>query len=240
VSNRISTMKPYLLLKAPAELTIFYAGESVAYNSSLSGEVSCINMDTLVTTSIHAQIRLLRKARIKTTDQSVSDSTLKIPLKRFRSPSQMRWDEFEDAEKILEHSVTIALQKSGKTSSDFQLQVPSYLPPTATISSAEISYALVVTSTLPWGQSLRTGQILRISRRSIEPIPLQPTPIAYSHSPLAVQVSFEKPNPREHNVSATLCLKGLELSHFGTRVGVNINRTTRNQVANRGEGDFDS
>jgi hypothetical protein len=203
-------MKPYLVLKAPDELTIFYHGENDPQVSNLSGQVSCINTQSSTTTSIDARIHLLRIGRLKGTHHTDGDQTSKRVLKCFRHSLGSDWKDFESAENILSCPIRLVHDaKSKKASYEFQLKIPAHLPPTTVFPSIEISYALVVSATLQCGQMLRTGQLLRISRRPIEPIPLQTTPMAYSYSPLALRVSFEAPKSRACGVATTLHLRGL-------------------------------
>jgi hypothetical protein len=201
-------MKPCLVLKAPDELTIFHDGRS-GHVSNLSGQVSGTHMQSLVT-SIDAHVHLLRIGRFKNETYTGSDQNCERRLKFFRPTSQVNWADFECAEKVLSCPIHLALDpKSRKASCGFQLKVPAHLPPTTAFPSIEISYAVIVSATSPCGQILRSGQLLRISRRSVEPIALQSTPIAHSQSPLALQVSFEAPKPRVRSVAATLHLRGL-------------------------------
>jgi hypothetical protein len=201
-------MKPYLVLKAPEELTIFYNGRS-DHASNLSGQVSGIHMQSLVT-SIDAHVNILRIGRFKNETFAGSDLNCQRRLKFFRPTSQVNWADFECAEKVLSFPIHLALDpKSRKASCGFQLKVPAHLPPTTALPSIEISYAIIVSALLPCGQILRSGQLLRIFRRPIEPVLLQATPVAYSHSPLALRVSFEAPDPRSRSVAATLHLRGL-------------------------------
>jgi len=203
-------MKPYLTLRAPEELTIFYNGEGDGHISNLTGQVSCINVQSLVTRSIDTHIHLHRIGRFKNTNRIGTDQHCKRRLSFFRPSSQICWKDFESAETLLSCTVHLALDaKSKKSSCEFQLRVPAHLLPTTAFPSIEISYAIIVSGTLPCGQLLQTGQLLRISRRSIEPIPLQATPTAYSQSLLSLHVSFEEPKPRVRILAPTLHLKSL-------------------------------
>jgi hypothetical protein len=206
----MSNMKSYFVLKVPDELTIFYNSDGDGHDSTLSGQISCINMRSLNTASIDAEVHLLRLCRVGKEQKPVADSTFIQRLKFFRPSPQIDWNDFDAAAKVVSCSITLTPNKtSNKTSCAFQLTIPAHLPPTLAFPSIEISYAIVVSTTLPWGQTLRTGQLLKISRRPVEPILLRTTPIAYSHSPLALRVSFEEPKPRDRRVTATLHLRGL-------------------------------
>jgi hypothetical protein len=203
-------MSPYFVLRAPDQVTIFYNIEDDGHDSKLSGRICCVNMRSLVNSCIDAQIHLLRLGTVDREQLPVTDATPKRRPKLFRPSSQLNWSDFEGAEKILSCPITLALDsESNKASCAFQLKVPAHLPPTISFPSIRISYAIVVSTTLPCGQILRTGQLLKIYRRPVEPIPLQSTPRAYSNSTLALQVSFEEPKPRVQGVAATLHLMGL-------------------------------
>lgn len=217
-------MRPQLLLNSPSELTLFYTHNKTTSNSILSGQVRCTNMSALGASSIDIHISLLRLGTFKKETRAVDTQDRRSPILNlfYRSVPHVKKNlDIDKADKILEKRITLQLQPAGAgnaASQRFELIVPSDLPPTASFPNFEISYALTATSTLPWGQVLRTSQPIRVSRRPVDPVPIQPTPTAYSNAPLSLCVSFDEPDPRSNELSAVLrlCSQGTDARLVGS------------------------
>ncbi|KAH7408775.1 hypothetical protein DE146DRAFT_786172 [Phaeosphaeria sp. MPI-PUGE-AT-0046c] len=184
-------MRPQLLLKVPSEVTIFYNDNNITHDSILSGTISYTNISALNTSSIAAQVSLFQLGTFKNNNQNADKRRQSVGFPFLRRTPVSKEDDSKPA------------------SYRFEIVLPIDLPPTLDFPTFSVFYALVATSTLPWGQISRTCQRIRISRRPLEPIPIQPTPTAYSHSPFALCVSFDAPNPRGNELSAVLHLCGM-------------------------------
>ncbi|KAH7386903.1 hypothetical protein DE146DRAFT_635676 [Phaeosphaeria sp. MPI-PUGE-AT-0046c] len=201
-------MRPQLLFDAPSELTIFHSSDGVTHESTLSAELSCAHISALNTSSITVQISLLRLGTFKSSDHATRKSA-PFPFLRLRKSHTPRHG-FDKADTVFSTALTLSCGDFGKASQRFAFTLPSDLPPTTTFPTFEIAYSLLATSTLPWGQVLHTSQSVQISRRAVEPPAMQPTPPAYSHSALALCVSFARPKARGSELCATLHLCGVD------------------------------
>ncbi|KAF2028511.1 hypothetical protein EK21DRAFT_90637 [Setomelanomma holmii] len=208
----LSSMKSlYLWLKAPSEITIFRPIGDGNRDPSIHGRVSIDSPEVSQSSGVLVQIQLVRFGALKTTHEANNNTT---PWRRrmgLGSKSQSDILDLGKAERLAQCSVNMTSTGSGLLSSTFELVVPSSLPPSMALPSIEISYALVATSTTPSGQNFRTQQVLRISKRWLEPPHLLPsTKITFPESPLSVKARFGKQDLRNRHLPITLHLKGLD------------------------------
>ncbi|RYN16556.1 hypothetical protein AA0119_g11924 [Alternaria tenuissima] len=208
--------KPKLALQVPVDYTIVISADG-ASDSLLHGTLSFSN----VPTQCDFQIALARVGRLEKGKKMKPDSAsrkLMGELGLIGSQKEQKREQFdyETAEKLCVCSVGPPQERSGSKTAkcEFSLPIPSYLPATAMLPSVNISYAIFATCILPDRKVLQTCQDLRIIRKTVKPIRLEPSRTVYfPDTSFAVRASFGPPTFSSKNttIATTVQLNGLSL-----------------------------
>lgn len=209
--------RPKLSLQFPAEYTITLNPAEGATDSVLHGRLCFAR----VPPQCDIQITLVRAGRLRRGKEIQTDTASRkfiSELGFMGSQKEQRREQFdyERAEKLCGCFVRPPHAPSGSKTLDcnFELPIPSYLPATTTLSSVEVSYAIIATCVLPNGKTLQTSRDLRINRKNADIIALEPSrTVSFPETTFAVRASFNSPNlgAKDMIIKTTLQLDGLKL-----------------------------
>ena len=155
---------------------------------------------------------------MKKNKESKNDSTSKGLIRELgfigsRKEQKREQFNYDAAEKITECLVT-PVPGSRTNKCNFEILIPSYLPATIALSSAEISYALFAICSLPNGKASQSSRELAIFRKNTRAIHLESSrTVSFPESPLAIKASFDTPDlgVKAIIIPTTLQLRGLNL-----------------------------